>query len=543
MISFNNFRKETDVVAETYRVHATSKTGENFTSGKHDSKKSATDLHYKMSKSGLYKEIEVKKDLKEEEDLDEAVDKSSDVYKQYVELKKKSIKELRDMIKLSRKVVDVSGYDKEGAISDILRDRHGNKKVAAAMSLDEAGPKIKQDNIKAIRAADNAHDNAMGRTSTGRKKSFPAMTSTQKSLASMRKEEAQLDEISNKVKASYLDKGVQQAYDRFLEPFDPKKEPKWATPKGNPKKGYYDQPSKVAANAKAVRRGDIIDKTSMKLTGRPHFSQMSTKTTPSVTGNVNDWWKGKKYSTEEVELAEIKVKNSEAGFKLETEISNLQKRILKLTPLAMKDDGSNMKLVSAKKSLKQKQDSLKSLMRESAHLNENPMEEKPMMMGALRTMSHNLTGIAKYIEKTSDPEEWFQNKLAAAASELQTLYGYATAETMEMDDPKEYSESEVRQALSDYFISENYSINQINNLDEEEINEIIGKMLGGAAKLAAKGAYRAVVNKQGNSRFSSAGKADSAEAKANAAEKKNKNRDRIKAARDRLSAAQAAARS
>jgi nicotinic acid mononucleotide adenylyltransferase len=79
----------------------------------------------------------ISKALKREE-IEEAVDKSSDVYKHYTELKKKSVKELRDTIKGSRKVVDVSGYDKHGAISDILRSRHGNKKVAAAMGLDEA---------------------------------------------------------------------------------------------------------------------------------------------------------------------------------------------------------------------------------------------------------------------------------------------------------------------------------------------------------------------------------------------------------------------
>ena len=58
------------------------------------------------------------------------------------------------------------------------------------------------------------------------------------------------------------------------------------------------------------------------------------------------------------------------------------------------------------------------------------MEEKPMMMGALRAMSHNMMGIAKYVQSTNDPEEWFQNKLAGVAKEMQTLYSYATAETM-----------------------------------------------------------------------------------------------------------------
>lgn len=217
--------------------------------------------------------------------------------------------------------------------------------------------------------------------------------------------------------------------------------------------------------------------------------------------------------------------------------SNLQeKRICKVTK------GDKERMVNKQELNTYKQMGWKEV-KEEVELSENPQEEKPMMMGALRAMSHNLTGIAKYIEKTSDPEEWFQNKLAAAANELQTLYGYAVAETMEMDEPKEYNESELRDALNHYFTEENYSVDQINDLTEEEINELIGKIIGGAAKLAAKGAYRAVVNKQGNSRFSTAGRADSAEAKAKAAEKKNKDRERIKAARDKLTAAQSSARS
>lgn len=60
--------------------------------------------------------------------------------------------------------------------------------------LDEAGPKIKPDFLKVQRAKDAAHNDAMGRTATGRKKPERAMTSTQRSLASMNKEEAELDE-------------------------------------------------------------------------------------------------------------------------------------------------------------------------------------------------------------------------------------------------------------------------------------------------------------------------------------------------------------
>jgi hypothetical protein len=67
---------------------------------------------------------------------------------------------------------------------------------------------------------------------------------------------------------------------------------------------------------------------------------------------------------------------------------------------------------------------------ESDELTEDPTQEKPMMMNALRSMSHALQGVAKYVQSTQDPEEWFQNKLAGVAKEMQTLYSFATAETM-----------------------------------------------------------------------------------------------------------------
>jgi len=79
---------------------------------------------------------------------------------------------------------------------------------------------------------------------------------------------------------------------------------------------------------------------------------------------------------------------------------------------------------------------------EEVELSENPMEEKPMMMNALRSMSHNIMGIARYVQSTQDPEEWFQNKLAGVAKEMQTLYSYATAEVMSMGEEAELDESQ-----------------------------------------------------------------------------------------------------
>lgn len=63
------------------------------------------------------------------------------------------------------------------------------KKAKEEVEIEEAGPKIKPDFLKVQRAKDAAHNAAMGRTATGRKKPVRTMTSTQRSMASMNKEE------------------------------------------------------------------------------------------------------------------------------------------------------------------------------------------------------------------------------------------------------------------------------------------------------------------------------------------------------------------
>ena len=91
--------------------------------------------------------------------VSEAVDKSSPVYKEYLLLKKKSIKDLRKSLdQKGRGAVDLKSYDKQGAISDLLRGQFGSKKVAAAMGVAEAydpkavvSPEQKKKNIEAAK--------------------------------------------------------------------------------------------------------------------------------------------------------------------------------------------------------------------------------------------------------------------------------------------------------------------------------------------------------------------------------------------------------
>lgn len=89
-------------------------------------------LESDIGQTGIYEGEEVLLDFPFLEELNE------DIKDQYKELMKLSIKELRDKIKQSSRVVDVSGFKtKDHAVSHILRRQHGDKKVAAAFGLNE----------------------------------------------------------------------------------------------------------------------------------------------------------------------------------------------------------------------------------------------------------------------------------------------------------------------------------------------------------------------------------------------------------------------
>jgi hypothetical protein len=124
------------------------------------------------------------------------------------ELSKKTLgsyvkKATGDAVTKAYKAGDVRDKDSGKNYMKALGRQIGISKATSKLAkeeaeLDEAAPKIKPDFLKTQREKDRAHDAAMGRTPTGRKK---PMTSTQRSLASMRKEESELDEVAPTKKA------------------------------------------------------------------------------------------------------------------------------------------------------------------------------------------------------------------------------------------------------------------------------------------------------------------------------------------------------
>lgn len=148
---------------------------------------------------------DMKKMAKEEVELDEAMDPvdAKALKGKHSERKDKDIDNDGD--------VDSSDeylHKRRKAISKALKKEEVDSSIEKKPELEEAkrkgAPKMQGDFLKKERERNRAHDAAMGRTATGRKKPQRAMTSTQRSLASMRNEEVELDEDVRKMSNSRL---------------------------------------------------------------------------------------------------------------------------------------------------------------------------------------------------------------------------------------------------------------------------------------------------------------------------------------------------
>lgn len=104
------------------------------------------------------------------------------------------------------------GKKSKASFKDVTPKGYGPNE---SVELDEKAPKMKGDWLKQERERNNKHDAAMGRTKTGRKKPTRTMTSTQKSLASMRGESVELDETISDQKMEMLRKAYSSMPERL----------------------------------------------------------------------------------------------------------------------------------------------------------------------------------------------------------------------------------------------------------------------------------------------------------------------------------------
>lgn len=98
-----------------------------------------------------------------------------------------------------------------------------------------------------------------------------------KALDSLKKEEVeQIDEISNELKQSYVDKGAEDVYNRFTGrgKYEKPRNPAHYTKTGKLKKGVIDRPDAVKYREKLANRRGIVNKVSKELTGKPRFNSI-----------------------------------------------------------------------------------------------------------------------------------------------------------------------------------------------------------------------------------------------------------------------------
>ena len=264
-----------------------------------------------------------------------------------------------------------------------------DKLTKEATELDELNKKTLGSYVKkasrdvANRSADNARDYATGNRPVGMNKkslkNWKREIGIDKAVDKMAKEATELDELNKKTLGSYIKKasgsaagiaavtsaqaaikgksnpddrrqlrnrltGISRATDKVT-----KEEVDEAKRKGAPKMTgdfFAIQRAKDAELNKALGRTK---------TGRKKPVRQMTSTQRSLASMRN----------EETQLDELKVKNSDAAFKLKKDIRGLELSIARLKPRALKDDDANMKLFSAKKRLDKKKAELNKLMNEA----------------------------------------------------------------------------------------------------------------------------------------------------------------------------------
>ena len=104
---------------------------------------------------------------------------------------------------------------------------------------------------------------------------------------------------------------------------------------------------------------------------------------------------------------------------------------------------------------------------------ENPAEEVPMMIGQLRFIEYAANQIEEWLtDGMVDPEEWYQNKLAATHSDMKTMYAYAKGRLNQYDD----DEDEMDDMISDLAAGYGYTYEELQAEEAEQIDEISRSM-------------------------------------------------------------------
>ena len=187
------FKMDELTIADVVKATAMAKkrqAKERQTTGK--SSVSSTDLAARMPRKEAMDAVdksELKGKHKDRKDKDIDNDGDVDSSDKFLHKRRKAVGKAMASKKKPSVEKDVDVEVQEAALEEA-------PKMPARRFGKKGAPKMTGDSVAIQRAKDAAHNAAMGRTKTGRKKPVRTMTSTQKSLASMRREAVEpLDEV------------------------------------------------------------------------------------------------------------------------------------------------------------------------------------------------------------------------------------------------------------------------------------------------------------------------------------------------------------
>jgi hypothetical protein len=182
-------------------------------------------------------------------------------------------------------------------------------------------------------------------------------------------------------------------------------------------------------------------------------------------------------------------------------------------------------------------------------------KDKKSLNKAIKRSSGIASASGRMADKANRNEELTpaaKAEFLAAANKKASLEYWKRHAELKKNDPRvskkpknesvDLDESQINDITAQYINENNITLEQLENMTEAELNELIGKAIGGAFKLGAKAAVGATrLAGKAINRMTVSGRADAAEKKAAAVEKKNADRERIRAAQDRLRKAKEAA--
>lgn len=206
-------------------------------------------------------------------------------------------------------------------------------------------------------------------------------------------------------------------------------------------------------------------------------------------GCSGDTLKAEKKPAKKAETKEDKVDAADNKDSLEPEAKPIKKPKVSPTSVSIKD--SNGKTISL--TFKEMLDKVST----EEELLESPQQEIPMMMKQLHFICYASQEIEEYLGSGTDPEEWWQNKLAEVFSNVKSLYAYAKGDAMVSGKPLGAAKIFAKAGYGEAFEAGSFDLEDATSIDiKEEDANLLNKMFDELTEDNTKEMYKVLVSNE-----------------------------------------------